>query len=84
MVGELKRFNRDPNWNGRARTFRVGDQTFRLTKSRGAGLYYHRGNGYYSKRDVKLDRMIKAETRNKRRKGLHTHDLDKKGKRGWV
>jgi hypothetical protein len=53
-------------------------------KGRGAGLYYHRGNGVYSKRDLRQDYARKAKTRNKVRSNRHTHDLNKKSKRGWL
>lgn len=52
-------------------------------KGRGSGLYYHRGNGYYSKYSEDIDKKIKASRHiKKKKKGLigrgkyrHTHDL---------
>jgi len=47
---------------------------------RGTGMYYHRGNGYYSKTTKPLDRKISAKTKIKN-VNLRGHMGDKYPKR---
>jgi hypothetical protein len=56
MVSNLEYKERDPN-------FRRGEARYRVGNDRGAGYYYHRGNGWYSKYEPSLD----AEEFHKRR-----------------
>jgi hypothetical protein len=48
MVSKLKHRATDPN-------FRHGPEKYRVVADRGAGWYYHRGNGQYSRYDQALD-----------------------------
>jgi hypothetical protein len=50
-------------------------------RGRGAGLYYHRGNGYYSKYSGMSDKHKHSKTIVKRRDMRHTGELSK---RTWI
>ena len=77
MPGPLRYFKRDPQ-RGRGGK-----------KNRGAGHYYHRGNGVYSKKDDSLDRTYKGTRygrplKGKSRKigsGVYRHAHDTTGKK---
>jgi hypothetical protein len=50
-------------------------------KGRGAGLYYHRGHGYYSKYSQKRDKRKHSRTIVKNIRMRHTGELSK---RTWI
>ncbi len=45
-------------------------------KGRGSGLYYHRGNGVFSKYSRKRDRAKRSKTPITNRRYKHTGELD--------
>lgn len=45
-------------------------------KGRGSGLYYHRGNGVFSKYSEKRDRARRSKTSITKRQYKHTGELD--------
>lgn len=56
MPGNLEWKPRDPN-------FRRGPADKRVETDRGAGWYWHRGNGRYSQYTGKVDRQVKHPTK---------------------
>ena len=61
MPGTLTHKTSDPNYN-------KGPEKYKVSFNRGPGVYYHRGNGWYSKYDPARDAMIIA-------KGFSTHKI---------
>lgn len=78
MVSNAERKEQDPN-------YRRGPTQHRVQTDRGAGYYYHRGNGWYSKLDETLDgkRFHKRKKVRDRKKALskspHKGDYKTKG-----
>lgn len=76
MPGELEYFSADPN-------YRRGPTRERVSKDRGPGWYWHRGNKRYSKFTGRVDSQRRTPKKNindprerKRRKALEPHMAD--------
>lgn len=63
MPGTLRQFTHDPNYNR-------GPEKYRVAVNRGPGVYYHRGNGWFSKYDPARDAKIVAKGFNIHKIGL--------------